>query len=109
VEAEPTIGLSLSVALRDATAVVTVGGEVEYGTAPQLRTMLLEFAQGNTGTVVLDMAEVKFLDSSGISLLIQAQQRFDAEDRRLVLRHPSSRVTRVLEVAGVADMFTVET
>ena len=54
------------------------------------------------------MRAVEFLDSTGISLLIQAKQRFDAQGTRFVLRHPPPRVTRVLEIAGVADMFTIE-
>ena len=54
------------------------------------------------------MAGVEFLDSSGISLLIQAKQRFDTQGSAFVLRRPPPRVTRVLEVAGVADLFTIE-
>jgi anti-anti-sigma factor len=88
--------------------VVTIGGELEYGTAGQLRTALLELARGEAATVALDMADVEFLDSTGISLLVQAKQRFDAQGARFVLRQPTPRVTRVLEVAGVAELFIIE-
>ena len=76
---------------------------------PASAPTLLEISQSDASRLVLDMAGVDFLDSSGISLLIQAKQRFDAQGSVFVLRRPQSRVTRVLEVAGVADLFTIET
>ncbi len=104
----PEVELSLSIQHEDRAAVVTIGGELEYGTAVRLRAALLEIAQGDARTLVLDMAGIDFLDSSGISLLIQAKKRFDSQGSGFVLRHPQSRVTRVLEVAGVAELFTIE-
>jgi anti-sigma B factor antagonist len=109
VDSVPEVELSLSIQQEDTAAVVTIGGELEYGTAARLRSALLEISRGgDTDRLVLDMAEVDFLDSTGISLLIQAKQRFDAQGSVFVLRHPPARVTRVLEVAGVADQFTIE-
>jgi anti-anti-sigma factor len=102
------VGLSLAVELREQTAVVTVGGELEFGTASPLRTLLLEFAQGSTDAVVLDLERVTFLDSSGISLLLQAKQRFEAQGCEFVLRRPAQPIARVLELAGVAPMFRIE-
>jgi anti-sigma B factor antagonist len=103
------VGLSLSIERDDRTAVVTIGGELGYDTAAQLRSALLQLSQEEAGVLVLDMSAVEFLDSTGISLLVQAKQRFDAEGAAFVLRHPPARVTRVLEVAGLADLFAIET
>jgi anti-anti-sigma factor len=108
VDAEPALRLSTSEE-RDNSAVVTIGGELEYGTAGSLRSTLLELSRRDPQVLVLDMSDVEFLDSTGISLLIQAKQRFDAQGSRFVLRRPPDRVTRVLEVAGVFEMFTIET
>jgi anti-sigma B factor antagonist len=108
VDAEPALRLSTSEG-QDDSAVVTISGELEYGTAGSLRSTLLELSRREPHILVLDMSDVDFLDSSGISLLIQAKQRFDAQGARFVLRRPPDRVTRVLEIAGVADMFTIET
>ncbi len=108
VGAENDAVLTLSVEQDDAAAVVTMTGEIEYGTAPELRARLLEISQSCAGSLVLDMESVEFLDSTGISLLIQIKQRFDANGAKVVLRRPPARVTRVLEVAGVADLFTIE-
>ena len=107
-ESAPKVELSLSVQHEDHAAVITIGGELEYGTAARLRSALLEISRSDARTLVLDMAGIEFLDSSGISLLIQAKQRFDSQGSAFVLRRPPARVTRVFEVAGVADLFTIE-
>ena len=53
------------------------------------------------------MAEVTFMDSSGLRVLIDLHQRLDATSRRLVIDSPSQPVTRLLEVAGLADHFSI--
>ena len=54
------------------------------------------------------MADVTFMDSSGLRVLIDLQQRAEAAPRRLILRAPSQSVTRLLEVSGLSDHFSIE-
>ena len=89
----------------DAT-LVTVGGELEFGTAASLRTTLSDLAQHGHHRVVVDLAGLQFIDSTGLSLLVQAKQRFEAEGLRLELRRPSERVHRVFETSGLAELLT---
>jgi anti-sigma B factor antagonist len=91
-----------------AGAVVLVAGELDFGTAAPLRDALVDLGDRGTTPIVLDLARVDFIDSSGVSLLVQAKQRADAEGSELVLRQPAARVRRVLEVTGLVDLFEVE-
>jgi anti-anti-sigma factor len=59
-------------------ALVTVGGGLEFGTVASLRTTLSDLAQEEAGSVVVDLAALRFIDSTGLSLLVQAKQRFTA-------------------------------
>ena len=77
-------------------ALVRIEGEVEFATAPRLRATLL------------DLAEVSFLDSAGISLLIQAKKRLTNAGSDLVLRAPQANIRRVLEISGVTELFRIE-
>jgi anti-sigma B factor antagonist len=92
----------------EAGAVVKVAGELEFGTAPTLREALLGLSQEGADPVVVDLAEVQFIDSSGVSLLVQAKQRIESQGGRFVLRRPAHRVKRVLEVAGLSEMFAID-
>jgi stage II sporulation protein AA (anti-sigma F factor antagonist) len=89
-------------------AIVRIEGEVEFATAPRLRATLLDLAQEGASPVVVDLAEVSFLDSAGISLLIQAKKRLASAGSDLVLRSPQPHVRRVLEISGVTDLFRIE-
>jgi anti-anti-sigma factor len=89
-------------------AIVRIEGEVEFATAPRLRATLLDLAQRGASPVIIDLAGVSFLDSAGISLLVQAKNRLSSADSELVLRTPTSSVSRVLEISGVADLFRIE-
>jgi anti-anti-sigma factor len=89
-------------------ATVRIDGELEFATAPQLRTILLDLAHDGARPVVLDMRRVSFLDSVGISLLIQAKKRLAASGSDLVLQAPQANVRRVLEISGVSDLFHID-
>jgi anti-sigma B factor antagonist len=89
-------------------AVVRIEGEVEFATAPRLRATLLDLAQEGASPVVVDLAAVTFLDSAGISLLIQAKKRLTSVNSDLVLRSPQQNIRRVLEISGVTELFGIE-
>jgi stage II sporulation protein AA (anti-sigma F factor antagonist) len=88
-----------------AVSVVSVCGVVDLETGPLL-THTLQLALERGGGVVVDLSEVTFLDSSGIHALLDAQRHADGQ--RIVLRHPSRFVSRILELACVTDLFEVE-
>ncbi len=95
--------------LHDAgAALVTLGGELEFGTAASLRTTLSDLARQSCDPVVVDLAAVRFIDSTGLSLLVQAKQRFASQGRRFELRSPTHRVVRVIETSGLAELFDLE-
>ena len=73
-----------------------------------MREALLGLSQEGADPVVVDLADVHFIDSSGVSLLVQAKQRIESQGGRFVLRRPAHRVKRVLEVSGLAEMFAID-
>jgi anti-sigma B factor antagonist len=87
---------------------VTLGGELEFGTAASLRTTLSDLVQQGGGPVVVDLAQLRFIDSSGLSLLVQAKQRFAAQGRTFELRAPNERVSRVIETSGLGELFEID-
>jgi anti-sigma B factor antagonist len=54
--------------------------------------------------VVLDLAEVTFIDSTGLSALMDAHFESERNGGGFAVRHPSSAVRRVVELAGVAQV-----
>jgi len=85
---------------------IRVCGEVDMATAPQLREVLDAAVDAADGDVVLDCAELAFLDSSGIGVLVAARNRL-GDRGELVLDSPPDNVRRVLEITGVAGHLTL--
>jgi anti-anti-sigma factor len=86
-------------------AIVQASGELDVASAPQLRASLVALDQG---AVILDMAAVTFMDSSGISVLLGAHQRAVDLGHQLTVRSPSPQVTKVLAITGVDEVLTIE-
>ena len=59
---------------------------------------------GPKQTIVLDLSEVEFMDSSALHLLVQARGRLTENGGSLMLRNPSRAAHRLLTVAGANDL-----
>ena len=91
--------LELGVERHGGTSVVSVAGEVDMASAPQLRQCLLD----TDGNVVVDLHAVSFLDSSGIAVLAEASTRLALSGGTLTLRKPQGTVRKALHVIGLVD------
>lgn len=83
--------------------VVTVGGELDLSTVAQLDDYLAQLDPGRP--VVLDLHHLTFLDSTGLSVLIDNMHRVRATGGTLTIRRPSPPVARTLEVTGLLESF----
>jgi anti-sigma B factor antagonist len=108
VGAEEAPAIAIDVERDGDAAVITVGGELEFGTAAALRSMLIDLSQQGADPVIVDVSGLEFIDSTGLSLLVQAKQRFVSQGRQFVLRRPPHRVVRVLETSGLAELFVIQ-
>ena len=83
-------------------------GEVDMFSAPHLREAALCATNQFSTALHLDMAEVAFMDSTGVEVLVATRRRIDLEGGRLKLLNPSRPVLRVLEVTGIDRLFEIE-
>jgi anti-anti-sigma factor len=83
------------------TAWVHVAGEVDLMTSPQLESTLRE-ARSHSSLVILDTQGVTFIDSSGVHVILDANEASQRAGARLTLV-PSTAVDRTFELVGVRD------
>jgi anti-sigma B factor antagonist len=100
--------LDLRVHHHDDRAVVHVGGEVDLATCPQLRDVLAELVDGGVYHLLVDLKQVSFLDSSGISV-IGVLRRVREHGGSVGLIAPRPQVRRVLELTGVSTLLAIYT
>ena len=82
-------------------AVVSVSGELDVSTADELAHTLAEIADRHPRAVIVDLAGLDFIDSSGLTVLVRARQQLDAQGGTLWLSSPTPSVLRVLEIVGL--------
>ena len=98
---------STEVNATDEATVIHVRGEIDIATAGRLRDAI-EPHMGPKQTIVLDLSEVEFMDSSALKVLVQARGRLTADGGSLILRNPSRSAHRLLTVAGANDLLEAD-
>jgi len=83
---------------------VAVHGEVDVAAVPTLVAALDQAIRESTGAFVIDLCDVEFLDSAGLSVLLRARALLGSDDRQLAVVCPPGAVRRLFEVAGIADL-----
>ncbi|WP_441250485.1 STAS domain-containing protein [Kitasatospora sp. McL0602] len=92
---------------RERPLVVAVHGSLDLASAPPLRRRLLTAVHGHPH-VVVDLSQVSFMDCSGLAALAAARNHAQATGHRLVLRAPSTPVTRIMKLTGLRRRLTGE-
>ena len=92
----------------DAHPVVTVRGDVDVYSSPQLREELNALIEDGAVSLVLDLSRLEFLDSTGLGVLVGAQKRLVQGQGELILRSPRSGARKVFEITGLDKVFTIE-
>lgn len=88
--------------------VVSICGEADLHNAPEMERELLEVLQLGGSSVVVDFAEVGFIDSTVLGLLLRYQPRFRDRGGDLVLVSDDRRILRTLEITGLDRVFRIE-
>jgi len=97
--------LSVTSADLDSSHLVTVAGEVDVATAPELAEYLAQFTDR---PVIVDLSAVSFLDSSGLNALLAAHRHLERHQSKLTIRGATPIVRRVFEVSGFDALLNVE-
>lgn len=100
--------ISISVADYGARSVVHVAGDVNWKTSPDVRTALLNlFENRHRRSVVLDLQDVRRIDSSGVSSLIEAWHAAKEQDAQFILSGLNEFPRRVLAHTGLESVFEI--
>jgi anti-anti-sigma factor len=91
----------------DGVRVVRVDGELDIATAPKLaNTLLRRRAPGER--LVLDLSALRFMDSTGLRVLLRARLAADEGGWELSLRAVPAPIARLFSLAGVIDALPIE-
>jgi len=85
--------------------VATVSGELDHLQAERLRTQIdSAYDKSTCRHIVLDMANVNFMDSSGIGMIIGRYKNAEKRGGQLALANMSDSISRLYEISGLAKI-----
>jgi anti-sigma B factor antagonist len=91
---------------RDGSVVVSLAGELDLYNAEEVRGALQDATAGEPAMLVVDLEEVRFIDSTALGVLIEARSRM-ADGSGFRLAAPGLETRRALEVSGLDRHFLV--
>ena len=100
--------LEVKVAAANGSGTVHLMGELDLASAPILRRALAELYREGTSSLVLDLSDLAFVDSTGLSELVAALKHCRQRGGDVVLRSPCPSTAKVLAICGLDRVFTID-
>ena len=99
--------LIISTRLESNVTVIAVSGELDLASTDQLDRTIREAEQSTAGWIVVDLDDLRFMDSTGLNVLLEARRRArDNGDRLRFVRSRHEQVTRLLSITDTEEVFS---
>jgi anti-sigma B factor antagonist len=101
------VDLSLDTRELDGHTVVVVAGEIDVYTAPKLRDKISDLVAAGNHTLIIDMENVDFIDSTGLGVLVGGLKKVRAQDGSMSLICSQDRLLKIFTITGLAKVFSI--
>jgi len=101
------MGLTLCVCPDDHGTIVRIGGEIDAFVEESLGDCLLQVMRAHSARLLLDLSAVTFFDCAGLRALLQTRRRAELRNGAADLIDASAAVKRIIDLAGLKDVFPV--
>jgi anti-sigma B factor antagonist len=93
--------------LGNGTALISLAGEVDLNTAPEFKQQLLEVIGEGAKTVLVDLTDTTFIDSTTLGVLVGGVKRLRPNGGQLALVCNDRNITKIFEITGLDRVFTI--
>lgn len=91
----------------DGVPVVAVSGEVDVYSAPALKEQFAELVRTGASTLIVDLTDVAFLDSTGLGALVEARALTGDAGGSLPVVCTQDRILKLFTITGLDSVFTI--
>lgn len=100
-------GIEVQTRIVENATIVQPKGEIDLSRAPSLRTQLNAIQAKRPQRLIIDLAGVPYMDSSGVATLVEAMQNARRSGSKLVLAAMQDKVRSIFEIARLDMVFTI--
>jgi anti-sigma B factor antagonist len=100
--------LKISARRLDKTTIFDVSGDIDFANSPEVRQSLLhEIRENHTSRVVVNLSQVRYIDSSGVASLVEGLKASRDLGSRFILFGLSASAREVLQLSRLSKVFEV--
>ena len=97
----------VQVRTEDRAVVFAVEGELDLASSPTLEQELDRVRDEDVDLLIIDLRQLRFMDSTGLHALVKANKRATEAGRRFALVRGGAQIERLLSLTGVAELLIV--
>ncbi len=87
--------------------ILDLSGEIDVSYATQLRDILVEIIEKGAGPLLVNLSDVRYIDSAGLSVLITANRKSQGAGLAFGLSNPQSTVQQVFKLTRINKVFKI--
>ncbi len=99
------MNLDIKRELKKDVALISIKGEIDMLTSPEVRDALLPFFDKDVKGIVVDLSDVAYMDSSGIATMVEGLQWSRAKNKKFILTGLAPKVMDVFVLTNLKDAF----
>lgn len=103
------MNVSIKVTENENAVHASLSGEIDAYTAPKVRDELMKHAEKKGMQLVVDLADVTYMDSTGLGVFVGLFKQLRANEGDLTLTGMSERLRRLFDITGLADVMDINT
>lgn len=96
-----------TVQVDDSSGVVKIGGEVDFTNSLDVRDWLKEHVADKDGDLLVDLADLSYIDSSGLAVLIEVRKLVRAKQRSIRVVAVSNQVQKLFTLTQIGELFGI--
>lgn len=86
---------------------VTVSGELDVATVPELEKVLVPIRQAGTHDIHVNLENLSYMDSTGLGLFVGTLKSLNQNNKELYILGVNNRIKRLFEITGLSDLMHV--
>ncbi len=99
--------MEINVKTEQDITIIELAGDIDANTAPSVQEKVLPLVQAGS-KLLLNMADVPYMSSAGLRMLLSTYRQVSAKDGKLVLVGLTEEIRETMSITGFLDFFTTE-
>ena len=87
---------------------ISLAGEIDIYNAPELKNKLLNLVEQNKGNIQIDCTDLKYIDSTGLGVLISALRNVKDYNGDIVIRNLQPYIYKIFSITGLDKVFIIK-